>query len=196
MLSDRDTFSYPGCNFLDDSKGGELLEEKCPVKPRDLFWVCSAPSLAINLDLTAMHTTMPQAPHAPWAAAFGRLLSHGYSWDTNLWLGILSLSFSQALLSCRVMGDSMSLCAYTHLDDVLHYFSFFVLHWSNSTVAAELCAVPGPVWKTDDSIFFFPSKDAIIFLFVQNSSFLKSQSTHFIYCVRFSWVFLYSTQCF
>lgn len=107
---------------------------------------------------------MPKAPHAPWAAAFGWLLSHGCSWDTHLWLGILSLSISQALLSCHVTGDSMSLCACRHHDNVLHYFSFFVLHWSNSTVAAELCAMPGPVWKTDDCCFFFSSKDAIIFL--------------------------------
>lgn len=129
----------------------------------NLFWVCSAPSLAVDLDPIAMHTTIPKAPHAPWAAAFGWLLSHAYSWDTNLWLRILSLSFSQALLSCSVTGDSMSLCAYTHLDNVLHYFSFFVLHWSNSTVAAELCATPGPVWKTDDSIFFSQQRCLLFF---------------------------------
>lgn len=57
----------------------------------------------------------------------------------------------------------MSLCACMHHDNVLHYFSFFVLHWSNSTVAAELCAMPGAVWKTDDWFFFFPAKMLLFF---------------------------------
>lgn len=134
---------------------------------------------------------MPKAPHAPWAAAFGWLLSHGCSWDTHLWLGILSLSVSQALLSCHVTGDSMSLCACRHHDNVLHYFSFFVLHWSNSTVAAELCAMPGAVWKTDDWFFFFQQR--CYYFSVWNHSVLKSQVTHFIYYVLFRWEFLYST---
>lgn len=126
----------------------------------------------------------PELQHSAGSCPMVALGTHIYD---------LGFCLSASVKPCSPAMSREIAWAYVHVCTMIMYSIIFpslycigvIALWQQSSVQCQ-----GQFGK-QMIVVFFSSKDAIIFLC--EIIVLKSQVTHFIYCVRFRWEFLYST---